>query len=209
MCATPTSSGTTIVLHAPFGLSSGMPCGTSTDRSNPGQSAPELRIVRRQPTIRIHVVRHPVAVVIGPVQAPRLLLGARHRRLPPALIERLHPARHAAPVPPPSKFQSSHCSVPITSPSPQVTQQTLGAVPEHVYPVSTVHPGEHPSPLPVFPSSHTSAPPTTPSPHTGPVLPPALPLAPVPPLAPLSPRSPRCLRRRPRPRLRRSPRSPP
>ena len=36
----------------------------------------------------------------------------------------------------------------------------------HVYPASTVHEEEHPSPGTVLPSSHTSLSPTRPSPHT-------------------------------------------
>lgn len=53
-------------------------------------------------------------------------------------------------------------------PSPQVSLQSLLLFYEvvvQVYPVSTVHVAEHPSPPTVLPSSHASIPKESPSPH--------------------------------------------
>src|SRR6185436_14294314 len=68
------------------------------------------------------------------------------------------------PVPSPSS-QASPCGA-DTVPLPQFRVQTLGS-PAQVYPLSTVHALEHPSPPAVSPSSHDSPASSVESPHSG------------------------------------------
>jgi len=65
-------------------------------------------------------------------------------------------------------FPSSHYSVPLINPSPQIVVQTDGVpvVFTQLYPASTVQDDEHPSPESVFPSSHYSPGYTIPFPQT-------------------------------------------
>ena len=87
----------------------------------------------------------------------------------------LHPVAHPIPL----SVPSSQTSIPAHFPSPQVVVHTDGS-PVQVYPFSTVHEPEHPSPLLLFPSSQFSPPaanmnesPHIPQHHEGPVaLPP-------------------------------------